>query len=225
LHCAASAASHLNVIEYLVELRPESLQLASSNGYLPVHYAARAHCPLPSLRFLIELWPESVGVRIANGSLPLHLALDEGPSRETLQYGPSLETIQYLVELLPGSLTVANFHGSLPAHMAARHDTAGILTFLVNSSPETLLIADSSGSLPLHVAAGREGASSSEVVRCLVCRSQTLMERFLSTWQLVTTIVLPWCACWSGDHQRLCKQETWRGRYRCTLQSPDQTHR
>jgi len=93
--------SPLETIKLLVEPRPESLQIKTKLGMLPLHWAC--FDPVAStdvIRYLVESSPATVFAKDYKGRLPLHLACNQTTG------GPPLEVIQCLVRACPESIHI-----------------------------------------------------------------------------------------------------------------------
>jgi ankyrin repeat protein len=83
----------LEILEYLVDLNPDSLASCDQYGSLPLHVACRRGASFTIIQFLVVLNKASVKSMTSNGDLPLFLACE---TPET-----SLDTIFLLIKLNP----------------------------------------------------------------------------------------------------------------------------
>jgi len=165
LHIALrNFAVSVDVIQYLVEQWPESLQVRLDNddetGKLAMHYACEKGLSCSVIRFLVEQWPAAVREK-SELSLPLHYACRQARS--------SSDTIAYLIDAWPDSIKVLDGHSRLPLHDACIHhaENPDVIKLLVDKWPDAAHVANpSDGCLPLHLAC-REKASL-EVLQLLV---------------------------------------------------------
>jgi ankyrin repeat protein len=163
---AKSKSLRLEVLQYLVNMRPTSVRERNPKGRLPIHGAYSS--PYRNAQFLVDQWPESLEERDGKGCLPLHVAA---------YHGAHALTLQRLVERSPRSIRATDRRGRTPLHAAARGGCAGSADLLAHLRPEAVLLyKDADGCLPLHVAVPGEGADEGgkkpalAVVRCLLQR-------------------------------------------------------
>jgi ankyrin repeat protein len=109
LHFACSNKAPLEVVQFLVERNPATLEMANDMGWLPLHYACSNKASLEVVQFLVERNPASLGMADTDGRLPLHFACSNKAS---------VEGVQLLVERNPAALEMANDMGWLPLHYA-----------------------------------------------------------------------------------------------------------
>jgi len=107
IHVACRTHAPIQVLRFLVDQDPVTLQVSDATGSLPIHAACRAGAPLETLQFLVEA-PGSAGklyARDHNGALPLHLLC---------QAHPPLEAIKYLLQFhLKSSLSIKTNDGDI----------------------------------------------------------------------------------------------------------------
>ena len=144
------AAEHgqIEVLEFLHEVVPETLNVADGNGRVPAHWAAETgHEEV--LQFLHKVAPQTLESADGNGALPAHWAALNGHEG----------VLQFLHKVVPQTLESADGDGGFPAHWAAFNDHEGVLQFLHKVTPQTLESAAGNGWLPAHAAArnGHEG--------------------------------------------------------------------
>lgn len=104
----------LDIIRYLLEVRPESARKLSQDGLLPLHFAASVGASPQVFELLRHPYPEAVRVATAAGWLPLQFAAANPES--------PLPMIQSLLELYPEAVEIVtgDDHGMLPLHLSAR---------------------------------------------------------------------------------------------------------
>lgn len=141
-----SGVGSLEIIKYLVELYPESVNVSLRHS-LPLHFAIGAKAPLDVIQYLLEQSPESIKARGGfRRYTPLQMACANGAS---------LEVVQYLVEKWPESikLTYESHRSAYPLHLACKNAAPlGVIPYLVKQWPEAVKIPTKHGRLPLHKA-------------------------------------------------------------------------
>jgi ankyrin repeat protein len=103
-----------------VERWPESLMVASNEGWLPIHLRVAVDRHQPSMylvRYLVAQQPQCLGVPDRDGNLPLHLAV----ARDGRNC--SVELVEFLVENRPLSVRHRNTEGLLPIQIAAANSS------------------------------------------------------------------------------------------------------
>jgi Ankyrin repeats (3 copies) len=166
LHCAVSSGCGREIVQFLLESRPASVQVPDDDGRLPLHYCcSRTTAATPDLsvvELLVNAWPPSVRMADTDRCLPLHRAVDASCQEM------SMDVARYLVQQWPESVRHRDSHGRLPLHwLAQHHDGPSALevasTFL-DLWPESVRVADAvSGSLPLHGAVARRSLELSRL--------------------------------------------------------------
>jgi ankyrin repeat protein len=148
-----SGGGSVDVVKYLLELYPESVEEGNQRGYLPLHVACWGGAPLQVVQYLYERTPKLVRDQERYGGeerrtpwlwTPLHHACRGG--------GSPLEVIQYLVEKCHESVThspLAN-PDSFPLHLACEKGAPnGVINCLVTQWPVVVKVCDNTGCLPL----------------------------------------------------------------------------
>jgi len=168
----ASLESALEIMKYLVEAWPESVQQESDQQFwdespeLPLHCALRQNrMSLDNVRFLVEQFPKAL--RVNRKVLPI----SEVALHVALRNNAPLPIIQYLVEQWPEALKRNGVHG-LPLHVACIKSFRMPLTtinFLIDSWLDALKVPDGKGCLPLH-AVFREHVDDAELIKLLITR-------------------------------------------------------
>jgi hypothetical protein len=89
----------LDVVRYLVQEYPESLQVTNNGGWLPLHFAFERGmlAPLDVVQYLVQKYPD----------LHIHQACSNMAA---------LDIVRYLVQEYPESLKVTDNDGDLPLH-------------------------------------------------------------------------------------------------------------
>lgn len=89
---ATIAEAETEMLEHLIELYPEGIHVADSNGMLPLHSACDNH-RLATIRTLVDADPFTVIRQTPNGSTPYHLAWRMNHNTEN-----GRDTEEYLME-------------------------------------------------------------------------------------------------------------------------------
>ena len=148
-----SGGGSVDVIKYLIEIYPESVEEGNQKGDLPLHVACWGGAPLQVVQYLYKKTPKSVrdqeryGGKLWTPGLwtPLHHACNGG--------GSPLEVIRYLVGKCRESVTRAPLAdpNCFPLHLACEKGAqTGVIPYLVEQWPDVVRLRDSQGCLPLH---------------------------------------------------------------------------
>ena len=166
-HRACLSAS-MEVITFLLEKYPASIQSKDRVGQLPLHIAIRRQAPLEVIQILIEPYPNAVNIADNDGELPLHVAC---------RHDASLEVIQLLIDRFVGDerhhrgLGIADNRGELPIHLYAHlsEDTRlETLQYLLEIYPGSIHVVNNEGRLPLYHACNSGRFVDLEIIRVLV---------------------------------------------------------
>jgi ankyrin repeat protein len=174
LHCI-SARTKLDVVQYLVSLRRQSLSELDSDGYVPLHSAVShdyAHNQI--VAFLVDRAPNSVRVRAKDGSLPLHLA------SQHIQDDDDFDAIRRVVAAWPQALGESTDKGLLPLHYAAECPNFPLVRFLVGLRPESVQEKSGEGWLAVHLVlnCSLRHLTDADEVRPMYGVARFLMDRF-----------------------------------------------
>jgi len=160
LHDALSDATiSLDVIQYLIQQWPESVNVRIDDECIALHLACRIAVALPNIQFLVEQFPESVKMKSSYG-LPLHYGCVEPLT--------STHAVRYLLDSWPDSI-VRDGEGCLPLHAAIQWNAQNVdmIALLIDQWPLGVRIPWSDKiRVPLHTAC-REQAPLS-VLQALV---------------------------------------------------------
>lgn len=158
-------ATSLEILNFLVEMNPESVRHRAGSGCLAIHYAA-AHRSRSFCEVLINEYPELLSVDESGDTLT-HVAFGFGKK----------ETAEYFYSLAPTSIEIANNDGMCTIHYAASNPhTSEVIKFLLQQHPqEAARLVDSE--LPFHLAveaselvtdpSADERQRQLEIVKCL----------------------------------------------------------
>jgi ankyrin repeat protein len=159
LHLAIEYGASLEIIRYLVGLRPETLTLPTESlddQALPLQLAITSDSPDDVIRFLLTKWPTAARRRTRGTRFALQLAARD-------RYTPlRTDTLQHLIRAWPDALRVHHRRHGLPLHMLFNRlnpMTADAVAAFVEPFPDALRAQDGKGRLPLHGAAQNQGVS------------------------------------------------------------------
>ena len=133
LHAACRAAAE-PLMRFLAEQDPNTVQVANSDGALPLHLLCGSFRPTESaVTYLVDSFQGAAQATNNDGALPLHLLC--GSSR------PTLRSVKYLVDAFEGALgMVTNQGGDLPWMVACQASASeSVLQVLLTSYPEALV--------------------------------------------------------------------------------------
>jgi ankyrin repeat protein len=152
IHAAVASGNDLDIIHYLLELRPLALAEQDAWGKTPLACACAYHNQdndvnqLAVVRRLID----STRIRKTDraGMLPLHIAC---------QNGAGLDCLHLLLDAYPVAIKMGDKNGRLPLHAACTNPKTEpqVLAFLIQAYPDALKTFDKTGSLPLHLSIQR----------------------------------------------------------------------
>jgi ankyrin repeat protein len=88
LHDAAARRQDANLVQFLVEQWPESVQMADAQGRLALHHASSSgsHAELDTFQFLVLQYPGAVCVKDDKGRIPLHHALQRKKPLDVIEF-------------------------------------------------------------------------------------------------------------------------------------------
>ena len=130
----------------LIDAYPDSLQMGSDDGWLPIHDACANDQRVDTadtIQYMLEVDPELVNAERGGGYLPIHLAA-------TLNEGT--KSIELLLKYDPDAASKEVINGSqqLPLHLACNYNTnLGSIQVLYDAYPEAILISDDDGGTSL----------------------------------------------------------------------------
>jgi hypothetical protein len=137
----AHSGPDLPVVQYLLEQYPESIQVPTASGDLPLHLALQP-LDLPpdhpfqgigAAEFLIEKWRAALGVPAGpQDQLPLHLLVRLA--------GLTPAFVALFVDACPESIRAKDNEGRTPLHLAASNPKLplGVLQYLFSKAPACL---------------------------------------------------------------------------------------
>jgi hypothetical protein len=149
LHMAAIKGASADVVRFMIEASPLSLQTADREGNLPLHYAAM-YSSAAVVKLMADLSPDACQHANNRIRMPLHLVCARIWDQDSL----TLSMIMNIIRHNPGALRLPEGQGRLPLHLACeqgrpRHD---IVKLLVTSFPAGLLCEEvESGRTPLAI--------------------------------------------------------------------------
>lgn len=156
----ASLLGHLNFVQELLSLNPESASDLDSRGCSALHLAA-AKGHLEIVRDLVKANPEMCVLRNQDGWTPLHLAAIKG----------RVEVVKELIRVKPDSVWVMTDRSETVLHLCVERNRSAMIKSLVDAigfgggEAELLNWKDSEGNSVLHFAVSRKQI---EIVKFLV---------------------------------------------------------
>jgi len=135
-------------LKRLINLNSSALQIANSEGNLPLHTAASMGngASEDRLEALIEGYPESVKIPNSNGEYPLHLA-----ATTRVNSAP----FKLILRKYPDAASKADKRGCFPLHIAwnTKHVDNQEVALLIEAFPQALLVKNPlDGSFPIDSA-------------------------------------------------------------------------
>jgi len=138
-----------DVVRFIFESNPSSLQLHNFHGDSPLHIACSNETMNPkTIRLLLGVWPKSSRQRGHSFCLPVHLLCCNNGSDDDA----SLEILTLLVDSFPEAVQEVDGEGNLPVHLAARCKSWGFCKTLIDRYPESVRITRDNDGLPIHYA-------------------------------------------------------------------------
>ena len=134
----------------LIDAYPDSLQMGSDDGWLPIHDACANDQRVDTadtIQYMLEVDPELVNAERGGGYLPIHLAA-------TLNEGT--KSIELLLKYDPDAASKETNNGShrLPLHRAcaAYNPNLTSIQLLYDAYPEAIFARDRDGRTPVDIA-------------------------------------------------------------------------
>ena len=139
------------VVKYLAETNPSSLQMKDEYSQTPLDLACKNRSVTAEIiEFLLEVCPSSVRQLNNCMGLPMHSLCDvKGMDDEV-----AIDILKLLLEAHPGSVSEIESDMELPLHQAATNKSRAFCRILVDAYPESIRRVDGASSLPLHNACG-----------------------------------------------------------------------
>ncbi len=152
------ACNHIHSIDpdillFLMEKDPETIQKPNKHGWLPLHKAVACslcHNRPPNvdnINILLEAYPEAVRKKTKKLQFPLHLAISE-PSRRM-----SSEVVELILNAEPKVCKKQDSYGHTPLHKVVRRkgpEAQMAFDMLIEAYPGAAKLEDQRGMLPLH---------------------------------------------------------------------------
>ena len=103
-----------NILEYILELEPSSIQLLDGRGRAPLHLACRnENIKLVIVEFLFNKWPEAFRMRDHYEFLPMHELCQSLHRKES----DALAVLQFMLDIDPTMVRERDRDDYLPIHM------------------------------------------------------------------------------------------------------------
>jgi ankyrin repeat protein len=140
--CLEFSEDLIGLLEYMVDICPESVFIADVEGYLPAHMAAQ-NGSLAAFAYLANFNPHCVYAQAKNGRTALHFAAQNS----------KLSVIKCILSLFPHTAAIPCNEGRLPLHLACVHGCILCVEALGESFPAAASIRTNEGRYtPLRVA-------------------------------------------------------------------------
>jgi hypothetical protein len=150
LHMECKTQCRSDIITRCIELYPQSISIAETEGYLPLHYViSHPSSSEATTLMLIEKYPQAIEHVVDDyynndGGLAIHIECKT-------QCRPSI--IAKCIELFPEGLALVNEHDFLPLHNvfwnSSSSEVAAVM--VMEKYPAALLFRDDEGNLPIHM--------------------------------------------------------------------------
>jgi hypothetical protein len=148
LHMAVIKGISADVVRYMAQALPQSLQITDREGNLPLHYAAM-YSSEEVVELLVNLSPDACQNANSRARLPLHLLCARIWDHGSLP----LPMIRHTISHNPEAARLPERQGRLPLHLACEQGYArrDIVELLVDAFPAGLLYTDEFGRTPLAI--------------------------------------------------------------------------
>jgi len=144
------------ILTYMLELEPLSIQLLDGRGRTPLHLACgNNRVNLDVFKLLFNSWPEAIRMRNISGRLPIH-DLCHNIDIEMTQLGKIAlyEILQFMLDFDPALARERDESGYLPLHHAVDGMSTEFCKVLIKAYPESVRIESNDETLPIHEACG-----------------------------------------------------------------------
>jgi ankyrin repeat protein len=162
----------MSLMSLFLTINEDALQIADTDGNLPIILAAQYH-NLAAIEYFLSIYPESVSMENNDGELPIHIAAQHN----------TLAVIRRLLNIYPASATTTDSDGLNILHSAMfRNDKdAEIVRFIFTQYPGLIHERNNYGYTPLLLAlscSSFKGASAicqvnEQVIRDVVIDTET----------------------------------------------------
>jgi len=143
-----SVGDMFDVVKYLSELNPSSLNAKDLHDAVPLHIACKNEGITPSMiKLLLRVWPECAHQQNHYLALPLHILCMDERDEEV-----AIDILKLLLKAHPGSVSETDDEGHLPLHFAAYNKSSAFCKVLVDAYPELVKRLNGDGELPFHLA-------------------------------------------------------------------------
>jgi ankyrin repeat protein len=157
IHWAAANSSNLELMEYLLDINPESTKVLGLDMMSPLYCAVdKSNRSFGVIKLLVDKDPQSCALCDVNGNTVLHyLGICAESARD-------LEIIAYIASKNPSVLSIQNQDLLTPMHLLCKNSTicetntkelVMLMSKLLKPHPEYASYASISGKLPAHFAA------------------------------------------------------------------------
>ena len=133
------------ILSYMLELEPSSIQLLDARGRTPLHIACR-NDNMRLVHFTFNKWPEAIRSEDGHGFLPIHILCCSIKMNDDA----SLAILHFMMNIDATMVREIAQEGYLPLHLAAYAMSAAFCKVLISAYQESLMIESRDGSLPIH---------------------------------------------------------------------------
>eukprot|EP00579_Thalassiosira_antarctica_P015115 CAMPEP_0201944838 /NCGR_PEP_ID=MMETSP0903-20130614/53596_1 /ASSEMBLY_ACC=CAM_ASM_000552 /TAXON_ID=420261 /ORGANISM="Thalassiosira antarctica, Strain CCMP982" /LENGTH=944 /DNA_ID=CAMNT_0048487893 /DNA_START=264 /DNA_END=3100 /DNA_ORIENTATION=- len=150
-----SIADCCDIVQFLVEAEPSSLQLNCCCDGVPLHVAClNVNTNLKIVQILLHAWPEATRSRDDRDSywkLPIHIFCQV---YRKMDETTSLGILILLVITDPQTVEEPDRYGELPIHSVLRHSKKSLefCKILISAFPDSMRVETDNGELPIHLA-------------------------------------------------------------------------
>ena len=148
-----------DVVEYIVETNPSSLQMKDKYDQTPLHIACtKRYITARTVKLLLNGWNGAVYERDISNLLPVHCLCDKKERGEEIDDEVATDILKLLLDAQPDLVTKTtdfDFENQeqLPLHIAANNKSQAFCKVLVDAYPESVKIRGiGDGCLPFHLA-------------------------------------------------------------------------
>jgi len=154
----SSIGDMYDVVKYLVETNPSSLQMKDEYNHVPLHAAcSNMFITVETIQLLLRACPDSVRQRDDSGRLPMHSLCYCGMNgRGKMNDVLAEDILKHLLDAHPDSarIQIDDEEGddNLSLHLAANNKSPAFCKLLVDAYPESVKRFNNRESLPFHFA-------------------------------------------------------------------------
>lgn len=148
----------LDVVKYLVDSKPSSLELANNKGQYSLHLAfENANTTVEIVQYLVDKSPAIASQTDKSNRLPLHYLCSHSLPEQTF-----IGILSIMLDVYPAGASHRDLQGELPIHRAASNNRrrAEFCKKLIDAYPVSITQLSEDGDSPLHQACWKGHISS-----------------------------------------------------------------